>query len=148
MQTCVPLAFWKMRNFDANCFFPKNGIFQLAFFARFLRKRSSKQFCCPDALAVGLLKRQKSWKNGGGINQSLFVGKGMRQSTFQWKKGFSVKRGEAIQWIRGLVRISTRKAIQWRGSSHSLNRRTLKIEKLLSSTPSRKSTLNKKPRGH
>ena len=36
-------------------------------------------------------------------------GKGMRWSTFQWKKGFSVKRGEAIQWMRGLVRISTGK---------------------------------------
>ena len=58
---------------------------------------------------------------------------------FQWKKGFSVKRGEAIQWIRGWVRISTGKAIQWRGSGHSLNRWTLKTEKLLSSSPSRKS---------
>ena len=59
------------------------------------------------------------------------------------KKGFSVKRGEAIQWIRGLVRISTGKAIQWRGSGHSLNCRTLKIEKLLSSFPARKSALIK-----
>ena len=42
--------------------------------------------------------------------------KGMRRSAFQWKKGFSVKRGEAIQWVRGLVRLSTGKAIQWRGS--------------------------------
>ena len=57
------------------------------------------------------------------------------------KKGFSVKRREAIQWIRGLVRISTGKAIQWRGSGHSLNRRSLKIEKLLSSSPSQKSPL-------
>ena len=39
-----------------------------------------------------------------------------------------MKRGEAIQWIRGLVRTSTGKAIQWRGSGHSLNRRTLKTE--------------------
>ena len=37
----------------------------------------------------------------------------MRRSIFQWKKGFSVKRGEAIQWMGGLVRISTGKAIQW-----------------------------------
>ena len=44
------------------------------------------------------------------------------------KKGFSVKRGEAIQWMRGLVRISTGKAIQWRDSGHSLNRRTLKFK--------------------
>ena len=57
------------------------------------------------------------------------------------KKGFSVKRGEAIQWIRGLVRISTGKAIQWRGLGHSLNRRTTKTEKLLFSSPSQKSAL-------
>ena len=44
------------------------------------------------------------------------------------KRGFSVKRGEAIQWMKGLVRISTGKAIQWRGSGHSLNRRTLKLK--------------------
>ena len=71
-----------------------------------------------------------------------FFGKGMRRSTFQWKKGFSVERGEAIQWMRGLVTISTGKAIQWRGWGHSLNRRTPKIEKLLSSSPSRKSALS------
>ena len=57
------------------------------------------------------------------------------------KKGFSVKRGEAIQLMRGLVRISTGKAIQWRGPGHSVNRRTLEIEELLSSSPSRKSAL-------
>ena len=43
--------------------------------------------------------------------------------------------------MMGLVRISTGKAIQWRGSGHSLNRRTLKIETLLFSSPSRKSAL-------
>ena len=54
------------------------------------------------------------------LNQSRFWLKGMRRSTFQWKKVFfSVKRGEAIQWMRGLVRISKRqfseevRAIQW-----------------------------------
>ena len=66
----------------------------------------------------------------------------MRRSPFQWKKGFFSEKGEAIQWMRGLVRISTGKAIQWRGWGHSLNRRTLKIEKLLSSSPSRKSALS------
>ena len=66
----------------------------------------------------------------------------MRRSTFQWtKKGFSVKRGEAIQWMRGLVRMSIGKATQWRGSGHSLNSWTMKTEKLLSSSPSRKSAL-------
>ena len=54
-----------------------------------------------------------------------------------------MKRGEAIQWMRGLVRIDIGKAIQWRGSGHSLNRRTLKIEKLLSSSPSQKSALKR-----
>ena len=76
--------------------------------------------------------------------QFLYVpifGKGMRRSTFQLvkKKGGSVKRGEAIQWMRGLVRISKGKAIQWRGPGHAVNRRTLKTEKFLSSSPSRKS---------
>ena len=39
----------------------------------------------------------------------------------------------------GLVRISTGKAIQRRGPGDSVNRRTLKTEKLLSSSPSQKS---------
>ena len=70
-----------------------------------------------------------------------FFGKGMRRSSFQWEKGLSVKRGEAFQWMRGLVRISTGKAIQWRGPGDSVNRWTLKTEKLLSSSPSQKSAL-------
>ena len=69
-------------------------------------------------------------------------GKGMRRSTFQWKKGVFSEKGEAIQWVGGLVRISTGKAIQWSASGHSLNRRTLKSEKLLSSSLARKSALN------
>ena len=52
-----------------------------------------------------------------------------------------MKRGEAIQWMGGLVRISTGKAIQWRGPGDSVNCRTLKSETLLSSSSSRKSTL-------
>ena len=47
----------------------------------------------------------------------------------------------------GLVRISTGKAIQWRGSGHSLNRQTLRTEKLLSSSPCRKSALISRPLG-
>ena len=43
--------------------------------------------------------------------------------------------------MRGLVRVSTGKAIESRGPGHSVNRRTLKIEKLLSSSPSQKSAL-------
>ena len=76
-------------------------------------------------------------------NLSRFLGRGCDEALFSEKKGFSVKRGEAIQWMGGLVRISTGKAIQWRGSGDSVNRRTLKSEKLLSSSPSRKSPLNK-----
>ena len=57
------------------------------------------------------------------------------------KTGLQWKWGEAIQWIRGLVSISTGKAIQWRDLGHSLNRRTLKTEKLLSSSHARKSAL-------
>ena len=82
----------------------------------------------------------------GRYDSEPIFGEGMRRSTCQWKKGFSVKRGEAIQWMRGLVRISTGKAIQWRGPGHSVNRRTLKSEKLLSSSPSRKSALNDRRR--
>ena len=76
-------------------------------------------------------------------NQSRFLGRGCDKALFSEKKGVSVKRGEAIQWMRGLVRIFIGKAIQWRGSGHSLNRRTLKTEKLLSSSPSQKSALTK-----
>ena len=57
------------------------------------------------------------------------------------KKTFSVKRRKIISEGGGLVRISTRKAIQCKGPGHSVNRRTLKVEKLLSSSPSRKSAL-------
>ena len=66
----------------------------------------------------------------------------MRRSTFQWKeRAFQWKRGEAIQCMGGLVRISTAKAIQLRGSGDSVNRRTLKSEKLLSSSASQKAAL-------
>ena len=61
-------------------------------------------------------------------------------------KHFSVKKkrvfseeGGGIQWMRGLVRISTGKAIQWRGPGHSVNRRTPEIEKLLIKSTSQKS---------
>ena len=67
--------------------------------------------------------------------RSRFLGRGCDEACFSEKKGSSVKRGESIQWMRGLVRISTGKAIQWRGPGHSVNRRTPKTEKLLSSSP-------------
>ena len=53
---------------------------------------------------------------------------GVATKRFSVKKRFFSERGEAIQWIRGLVRISTGKVIQWGGSGHSLNRRILKTE--------------------
>ena len=46
------------------------------------------------------------------LHQSRFLGRGCDEAVFTEKKGFRVKRGEAIQRIRGLVRISTGKAIQ------------------------------------
>ena len=61
---------------------------------------------------------------------SRFLGRGCDEALFSEKKGFSMKRGEAIQWRGNLVRISTGKAIQWRGSGHSVNCRTLKSEKV------------------
>ena len=44
--------------------------------------------------------------------RSRFLGRGCDEALFSEKKGFSVKRGEAIQRMRGLVRISRGKAIQ------------------------------------
>ena len=92
----------------------------------FLRIDSRESICFG---AIRVANRRAIWSEP-------ILGKGMRRSTFQWKKGLSVKRGEAIQWKRGLARMSTGNAIQWRGSGHSLNRRTLKTEKLLSSSQS------------
>ena len=59
------------------------------------------------------------------------------------EKGVFSEKGGGIQWKSGLVRISTGKAIQRPGPSDSVNRRTLKNEKLLSSSHSRKSALRK-----
>ena len=66
-------------------------------------------------------------------------GQGIRRSAFQWKKRVFSEKGGGIQWIRGLVKISTGKAIQWRGPGDSVNRRIPKIEKLLSKSTSQKS---------
>ena len=44
-------------------------------------------------------------------------------------KGVFSEKAREIQWMRGLVRISTGKAIQWRGPGQSMNRRTLKSKK-------------------
>ena len=45
-------------------------------------------------------------------SEPIFLGRGCDETPFSEEKGFSVKKGEAIQGIRGLVRISTGKAIQ------------------------------------
>ena len=80
------------------------------------------------------------WKSPGLQNTSEPIfGQGIRRSTFQWKKRVFSEEGGGIQWMRGLVRISTGKAIQWRGPGHSVNRRTPKIEKLLTKSTSQKS---------
>ena len=57
---------------------------------------------------------------------SQFLGRGCDEALSVIKRACHWKRGEAIQWMRGLGRISTGKAIQRRGPGHSENRRTLK----------------------
>ena len=129
---------WMCRAWVAKCCWPHNHTSLPA-----LQRQTTwlgKAFEWPPAVCPQKwphpFKRKSSFYTSS--SEPIF-GKGM---TLQWKKGFSVKRGEAIQWMRGLVRISTGKAIQWRGPGHSVNRRTLKTEKLLSSSPSRKSALS------
>ena len=74
--------------------------------------------------------------------QSRFLGRGSDEALFSEKKRVFSEEGGGIQWMRGLVRISTGKAIQWRGPGHSVNRRTPKIEKLLTKSTSQKSAPN------
>ena len=60
------------------------------------------------------------------------------------KNGVFSEKGGGNSVNRGFGKDFYRKGnSQWRGSRHSLNRRTLKIEKLLSSSPSRKSALTR-----
>ena len=47
---------------------------------------------------------------------------------------FFSEKGGGIQWMRGSEKSSIGKAIQWRGPDHTVNRQTLKTEKLLSSS--------------
>ena len=72
-------------------------------------------------------------------HKSRFLGRASDEALFSEKKGVFSEEGGGIQWMRRLVRISTGKAIQWRGPGHSVNRRTPKIEKLLSKSTSQKS---------
>ena len=101
--------------------------------------RSSALVLEGEGVPNGLSSATKTCPTEIRRNRGGDLGRGCDEALLSQKKGFSVKRGEAIQWMGGLVRISTGKAIQWRGSGHSLNRRTLRTEKLLSSSPSRKS---------
>ena len=73
--------------------------------------------------------------------RSRFGGRGMWRNMFWMKKKVFSEKGGGIQWMRDSVWISTGKAFQWRGLGHSVNRRSLQIEKLLSSSPSPKSAL-------
>ena len=95
--------------------------------------------CLPRGWAMGGAGRVFARNLGGGLNSEPIFRQGIRRSTFQWRK-------RAFQWKAGrdsvkggLVRISTGKAIQWRGPGHSVNRRTPEIEKLLSKSTSQKS---------
>ena len=65
------------------------------------------------------------------------------------KRVFPMRRGD-IQWMRGLIRISTGKSNQWRGLGHSMNRQTLKTEKPHppTSSPTTKMARFKKGRFH
>ena len=85
-----------------------------------------------------LVSRWKDCK----INQSRLLARGCDEALFSEKRSFQWKGGRQFS-ESGLVSISSGKAIQWRGSGHSLNRRTLKTEKLLSSSSSRKSAPNR-----
>ena len=101
--------------------------------------RPMKQpFFCQQPLPKTCVVFNKEWPKP-------ISGRGCDEALFSERKGLSVERGEAIQWMGGLVRILKGKAIQWRGSGHSLNRWTLKSEKLLSSSPCRKSALKWAP---
>ena len=75
------------------------------------------------------------------LESEPIFGKGMRRSTFQWRKGFFGEKGGGNSVNKGFGKDFYRKGNQWRASGHSLNRRNLKTQKLLSSSPSRKSAL-------
>ena len=122
-------------------------------------KMPPQKFASPPAregfsssFKTAIIERQKLSQGGKKLSQGNFCLAASRLGADFWegdvtkhfsvkKKGVSVKRGEAIQWMRGLVRISTGKAIQWRAPGNSVNRRALKTEKLLSSSPFPKSAL-------
>ena len=81
-------------------------------------------------------------KGGLGTRQSEPIfGEGMRRSTFQWKKGLFSEKGGGNSVNEGFGKDFYKEGIQWRAPGHSVNRRTLKTEKLLSSSPSRKLAL-------
>ena len=71
-------------------------------------------------------------------SEPIFGWRGSDEALFSENKGVFSEKGGWIQWMRGLVRTSTAKAIQWRGPGHSVNRRTPKTEKLLSKSTSPK----------
>ena len=77
------------------------------------------------------------------VSEPIF-GKGMRRSTFQWKKGVFSERGEEIQWTGGWPgwgKDFYRKGNSVKRSGRCSEPPALKSEKLLSSSPSRKLAL-------
>ena len=104
----------------------------------------SQKWHFPDFLFRGSVEGRGGCKTNQ-TSRSRFWGKEDATKTkqmFSEQKGYFSEKGGGIQWMRGLVRISTGKAIHWRGPGHSVNRRTLKRQKLLSSPSSRTSALN------
>ena len=91
--------------------------------ARFFGERSKIAAAAAENRAILVHYHLLSRNRFSGCDEALFS---------EEKQFFSEK----------LVRISTGKAIQWRGLADSMNCRTLKSEKLLSSSPSQKSVLN------
>ena len=105
---------------------------QLSFFAYRWAFAYSLFRCSLRALPTvpSSLKSLHAW------NQSRSLGRGCDEALFSEKIRVFSKRGEAIQWMRGLVRISTGKACSVKRVGPFTDRRTLNIEELLSSSPS------------
>ena len=57
-----------------------------------------------------------------------FGGRGCDEAEINEEKRLFTEWGPGIRWMKALLRNSTAKAIQWRGSGHSVNRRTPKIK--------------------
>ena len=74
--------------------------------------------------------QDETWEFGSALSLSRFLGRGCNEALFSKERAFQWKGGRQFSEWGGLVRISTGKAIQWRGPGDSVNRRTLKTEKV------------------